>query len=175
MGETCTGFSPSAFGDRLVREAAERCARPASGKPAAIQAMARFIVDAPDHRGVARALRNLAELRRTHPNFFNIQLDCRVEFWEAVRLGDHADPDEGFAHIAHQRTHSRPKAPPKAISTIHKAKGLECDGVIVIPCDSKSFPDSSEGRCLLCVALSRAKKRLLLVASRAAPSSLLRV
>jgi DNA helicase-2/ATP-dependent DNA helicase PcrA len=71
--------------------------------------------------------------------------------------------------------HSRPEVPPKAISTIHKAKGLECDGVIVMPCDAKTFPDSSEARCLLYVALSRAKKRLLLVVSRDAPSSLLLV
>ena len=163
--------SPSAFGDRLVCEAAEGCTRPTSGKLAAIQALARYIVDAPDHRGVAGALRSLAELRRTHPNFFDIELDCHVEFWEAVRLGDHANPDEGFAHIAHHRMHSRPKVPPKAISTIHKAKGLECDGVIVMPCDAKTFPDSSEARCLLYVALSRAKKRLLLVVSRDAPSS----
>jgi hypothetical protein len=159
MGEIGKGFSPSAFGDRLVCEAAEGCTRPTSGKLAAIQALARYIVDAPDHRGVAGALRSLAELRRTHPNFFDIELDCHVEFWEAVRLGDHANPDEGFAHIAHHRMHSRPKVPPKAISTIHKAKGLECDGVIVMPCDAKTFPDSSEARCLLYVALSRAKKR----------------
>ncbi len=58
---------------------------------------------------------------------------------EAVRLGGHADPDAGFAEITNHRTHARPKPPPKAISTIHKAKGLECDGVIVMPCDAKTL------------------------------------
>jgi DNA helicase-2/ATP-dependent DNA helicase PcrA len=90
-----------------------------------------------------------------------------------VRLGGHADPDEGFAEITHHRTHARPTPPPKAISTIHKAKGLECDSVIVMPCDAKTFPDALEARCLLYVALSRAKRGLQFVVSRSAPSPLL--
>ena len=60
-------------------------------------------------------------------------------------------------------------------STIHKAKGLECDGVIVMPCDAKTFPDTAEARCLLYVALSRAKRRLLLVVSPTAPSPLVAI
>jgi hypothetical protein len=49
--------------------------------------------------------------------------------------------DAGLAEITHRRTYSRPKPPEKAISIIHKAKGLECGGVIVVPCDAKNFPD----------------------------------
>lgn len=173
MGEVGKGFTPSGFGDLLVREAREGCVRSASGRPAAIQAMARRIVDAPDHRGIAGALRLLAELRGTNRAFAQVELDCHAEFWEAVRLGGHADPDEGFAEITHHRTHARPKPPPKAISTIHKAKGLECDSVIVMPCDAKTFPDALEARCLLYVALSRAKRGLQFVVSRSAPSPLL--
>jgi DNA helicase-2/ATP-dependent DNA helicase PcrA len=175
MGEVGKGFSPSAFGDRLVREATEGCTRSTTGKPAAIQAIARHIVHAPDHRGMASALRNLADLRRIHSDFADIELDCPAEFWEAVRLGSHPDPQEGLVHITHHRTHSRPKPPAKAISTIHKAKGLECDGVIVMPCDAKTFPDTAEARCLLYVALSRAKRRLMIVVSSSAPSPLFRI
>jgi hypothetical protein len=167
------GFSPSGFGDRLVREAREECARSTSGKPAAIQAMARHIVETPDHRGVAGALRALAELRRTNNDFAQVEIDRHAEFREAVRLGAHADPHEGLAQITHHRTYSRPKPPSKAISTIHKAKGLECDGVIIMPCDARTFPDSFEARCLLYVALSRAKRRLLLVVSKSTPSPLI--
>jgi superfamily I DNA/RNA helicase len=118
------------------------------------------------------ALRNLADLRRTQSDFADIELDCPAEFWEAVRLGSHPDPQEGFVHITHHRTHSRPKPPAKAISTIHKAKGLECDGVIVMPCDARTFPDTAEARCLLYVALSRAKRRLMIVVSPSTPSPL---
>jgi DNA helicase-2/ATP-dependent DNA helicase PcrA len=42
-----------------------------------------------------------------------------------------------------------------------------------MPCDAQTFSDSQEARCLLYVALSRAKDRLLLVVSRNAPSPLL--
>jgi DNA helicase-2/ATP-dependent DNA helicase PcrA len=175
MNDVGTGFSPSAFGDRFIREAAEGCVRPARGKPAAIQAVARQIVEAPDHSGVAGALSALAELRRANVDFASVEIDCHTEFWEAVRLGGHADPDEGFAHITHRRTYSRPKPAPKAISTIHKAKGLECDGAIIMPCDAQTFPDSPEARCLLYVAISRAKSRVMLVISRDTPSPLILV
>ena len=175
MGDIGKGFTPSAFGDLLVRETREGCVRSATGKPAAVQAMARRIFDAPDHRGIASALRLLAELRGTNSAFAQVELDCHTEFWEAVRLGGHADPDEGFAQITHHRTHARPQPPSRAISTIHKAKGLECDGVIVMPCDAKTFPDTQEARCLLYVALTRAKRRLQFVVSRTAPSPLLAI
>jgi superfamily I DNA/RNA helicase len=92
---------------------------------------------------------------------------------DAVRPGSHSDLNEGFAQTTHHRAYSRPKPPVKAISTIHKAKGLECDGVIVVRCDEQTFSNSQEARCLLYVALSRAKSRLLLVVSRRTPSPLI--
>ena len=69
----------------------------------------------------------------------------------------------------------RPKPPARAISTIHKAKGLECDSVIVMPCDAKTFPDKADARCLLYVALSRPKRRLALVMSKDNPSPLFKL
>jgi hypothetical protein len=87
-------------------------------------------------------MREIAKLRRTNTDFGQVGMDCYVEFREAVRLGDHADLDEGFAQFTHHRTHSRPKPPVKAISTIHKAKGLECDGVFVMSCDAQIFADN---------------------------------
>lgn len=77
--------------------------------------------------------------------------------------------------MTHRRIYSRPKPPEKAISTIHKAKGLECDSVIVMPCDARTFPDKLDARCLLYVALSRTKSRLLLVVSRINPSPILTI
>jgi DNA helicase-2/ATP-dependent DNA helicase PcrA len=173
MGEIGKGFSPSAFGDRFVKEAREGCTGWASGKPAAIQDLARLLVVDPDHRGVAKVLRQLAILKRCRSDFANIEVDCHKEFWEAVRLGGFEDAVNGFAEITHHRTYSRPKPPLKAISTIHKAKGLECGSVVVMPCDAQSFPDKFDARCLLYVALSRAKDRLLLVVSRSKPTPLL--
>jgi DNA helicase-2/ATP-dependent DNA helicase PcrA len=172
MGDVGKGFSPSAFGDRFEREAREGCSGRASGKPAAIQGLAGFLVAEPDHHGVAKALRQLAILKRSRGDFADIDVDCHNEFWEAVRLGEFEDAEEGFAEITHHRTYLRPKPPAKAISTIHKAKGLECRSVVVMPCDAQTFSDKPEARCLLYVVLSRATDRLLLVVSRNRPSPL---
>jgi DNA helicase-2/ATP-dependent DNA helicase PcrA len=167
------GFSPSAFGDRFQQEVRDGCAGKRRGKPAAIQELARFLVAEASHRGVAKMLVRLSELTGTDGNFADVKIDCRKEFMEAIQLGDFDTVADGFAEITHRRIYLRPKPPEKAISTIHKAKGLECNSVIVMPCDAKSFPNSDEARCLLYVALSRAKSRLMLVVPRNNPSPLL--
>jgi DNA helicase-2/ATP-dependent DNA helicase PcrA len=120
-------------------------------------------------------LRRLSAFKDVDAAFAAIEMDHHKEFWDAVRLGDFEDADTGLAEITHRRTYARPKPPAKAISTIHKAKGLECDSVIVVPCDGQTFPDKPDARCLLYVALSRAKKRLLLVLSREHPSPLVTI
>jgi hypothetical protein len=172
MNDVGKGFSPSAFGDRLKQEVREGCSAACRGKPAAIQELARFLVTETDHRGVAKMLRRLLELRTADTRFGDIEIDCRSEFWDAIRLGSFETADAGLAEITHQRTYSRPKPPEKAVSTIHKAKGLECDSVIVMPCDARNFPNKPDVRCLLYVALSRAKSQLLLVIPRSDPSPL---
>lgn len=175
MNEIGKGFSPTAFGNRFEKEAREGCSMKTSGKPAAIQAAASHIVAEPNHRGVAKALRDLAVLKRSNRDFADIEVDCYAEFWEAIRLAEFEDVHEGFAEITHRRTYSRPEPPARAISTIHKAKGLQCGSVIVMPCDADTFPDTFEARCLLYVALSRAKNQLLLVVSRDRQSPLLSI
>lgn len=175
MEDIGKGFSPSAFGNAFEQEVREGCTKCRRGKPGAIQELARFLVANPSHQGVARMLHRLSELRTTDAAFADIQMDCHKEFWDAVRLGDFETVDAGLAEITHRRTYSRPKPPDKAISTIHKAKGLECDSVILMPCDANTFPDKHAARCLLYVALSRARSRLQLVVSRDNPSPLLAI
>jgi len=175
LGDVGKGFSPSAFGDRFEQEVRDGCIGKCRGKPATIQELARFLIAEADHHGVAKMLRRLSELKTTDSNFAGIEMDCHREFWDAVHLGDFDTADAGLAEITHRRAYSRPKPPEKAISIIHKAKGLECDSVIVMPCDARTFPDKPETRCLLYVALSRAKSRLLLVVSRSSPSPLLTI
>jgi DNA helicase-2/ATP-dependent DNA helicase PcrA len=175
MGDVGKGFSPSAFGNRFEKEVRDGCTGNCRGIPATIQELARFLVKEPNHCGVARMLCRLSELATADSNFTDVKIDCRKEFWEATRLGDFDTADNGFAEITHRRIYSRPKPPDKAISTIHKAKGLECESVIVMPCDARTFPDKHDARCLLYVAISRAKSRLLLVVSRMSPSPLLTI
>ncbi len=175
MNDIGKGFSPSAFGDRFEKEVREGCTARSRGKLATIQELGRVLLAEPDHRGVAKLLARLAELKQGDADFFDIEMDHSREFWEAVRLGNFEDLDAGLAEITHRRTYGRPKPPDAAISTIHKAKGLECGNVVVMPCDAITFPDREKARCLLYVALSRAKERLMLVVSQTNPSPLFRL
>jgi DNA helicase-2/ATP-dependent DNA helicase PcrA len=84
-----------------------------------------------------------------------------------VHLGRFDDVEAGLAELTNRRTFARLKPPAKAISNIHKAKGLECGNVILMPAEARTFPDKPDARCLLYVALSRAKDSLTIVASRA--------
>lgn len=172
MNEIGKGFTPSAFGNRFEKEARDGCSADCRGKPAIIQSLARYVLAEPDHKGVAKMLRHLWELKQSDRDFSDIEMDCHKEFWDAIHLGDFGDVEVALAEITNRRTYARPKPPPKAISTIHKAKGLECSSVILMPCDGKTFVDKFEARCLLYVALSRAKSRLMLVVSRNVPSPL---
>ena len=173
MGNVGKGFSPSAFGNGLTQEVRDGCVAPRRGKPAAIQELARLLMLEADHRGVSKLLRRLHELTTSNDQFADIELDCQREFWDAVRLGDFDTLEAALAGITSRRIYSRPKPPARAISTIHKAKGLECESVMVMPCDGKTFPDRFDARCLLYVALSRATSRLMFVVPRSAPSPLL--
>lgn len=173
MDAVAVGFSPSEFGKRLEDEIADRCSKRTRGKPAMIQELAKLVLQSPDHKGAARMLARLHEFTQSEPHFSNVKFDCHREFWDAVRLGQFENPADGLADLAHRRAYARPKPPDRAISTIHKAKGLECQSVIVVPCDSKAFPDKPDARCLLYVALSRAKSELMLVLSADNPSPLL--
>lgn len=175
MGRVGKGFSPSAFGTVLEREVRERCAVVRKGKPAKLQALARLLLHEPNHRGVAKVLARLDDLRQSDSAFGDIEIDCKKEFWEAVRLERFADAETGLQEITRRRAFIQASPPARAISTIHKAKGLECEDALIMPCDARAFPDREDARCLLYVALSRAKRRLLIVTSEKNTSPLLRV
>jgi DNA helicase-2/ATP-dependent DNA helicase PcrA len=175
MQSTCIGFTQGDFANSFTQDVREGCVRRRRNKPAKLQELARLIVAEPDHRGASKVLAALAELRRNDANFRPIQVDGAREFFEAGKLGTFETPDAGFAEISHRRTYTRPSPPPKSISTIHKAKGLECQNVIVAPCDADSFGDDNLSRCLLYVAISRPTHQLMLVVPRANPSPLLLV
>ena len=163
---TCIGFTRTGYTANFTSDVADDCARTRRNKPAKIQELARLVVTEPDHRGAAKVLARIAELRGTDADFQDIQLDAAKEFYEASRLHDFDTAATGFAEINHRRTYSRPHPPPQAISTIHKSKGLEYDNVLILPCDATTFPDDRVSRCLLYVAMSRAMKRLMLVVPR---------
>jgi DNA helicase-2/ATP-dependent DNA helicase PcrA len=159
LSETATGFSASSHGNRLRSEVREKCARPTTGKPANLQSIARCILEDASHSGVAAALgclRNLIDTKT--PGFDAIKIDRRFEYRDAIRLGEFACPDDGFAEIARRRSHMRPAPPVRTLSTIHKAKGLECDNVLLMACDTAQFTTTSYARCKMYVALQSCEK-----------------
>jgi hypothetical protein len=169
------GLSASAFGDRFRQEVETGCAKQAKGKPAIIQRLARHIVEHPNHQGVARVLREIWALRKSDEAFSAVEIDGVREYWDAIRLGDYETVDAGMLDMASRRNYLRPKPPSRAISTIHKAKGLECGAALVLPCDAKTFADNDDARCVLYVAISRACGELMIVLPREMPSPLLQV
>lgn len=173
LGKVTVRFSASSHGNRLRTEIEEGCSKKTSGKPALIQELGCFLLRDPNHLGVSRFLARLSDLiDRKVAGFHEIKIDYRREYNDAVRLMDFDDPQEGLAEINRRRTFARPMPPPRAISTIHKAKGLERENVVIMPCDAKHFSATEYSRCKLYVALSRAKHSLTLVVSRTQPSPL---
>ena len=172
LGEVAVGFQRSSDGKRLLREASERCTRSSRGHPKCIQQLASLIVEEPNHIGVSKCLAELARMRRMREGRMEtVRVDHRREYWDAVRLGNFADLDQGLYEITRRRSFSHPVPPHKAISTIHKAKGLQCENAMVIPCDNR-FSSTQYSRCRLYVAISRPKRSLTLVLSRSSPSPL---
>lgn len=167
----CTGFSDSQFAKRLRDEVASGCAKPVRGKPALIQALARRIIEQPNHAGVGAFLQDLHEATKSHAAFAAVHIDYPREFWEAVRLGAASDLQSGLAEQSRHNAHARRLPPARAISTVHKAKGLEAPNVIIMPCDATTFREKD--RRLLYVGISRASRTLTLVVSRSNPSPII--
>ncbi len=167
-----TGFSESNFAKAFVHEIHTECAANRRGKPAALQELARILLDQPNHKGVGEALFRLVELIKTDQSFKLIKLDHPRELAEAIRLREFDDADHGLSELARRRTYARPLPPSRIISTVHKAKGLERSHILLMPCNSHHFPDTPAARCLFYVALSRATQSLTLVASRSERSPL---
>ncbi|GEP53953.1 UvrD-helicase domain-containing protein [Reyranella soli] len=170
-----TGFSMSSHGNRLLQEIKEGCCKTTKGKPACIQEMAKLILAEPSHVGAARALKLLGGyIANKIAGFDAIKIDYRSEFGDALRLESFATPEDGLSELARRRAHFWRALPPRVVSTIHKAKGLECPHAMLIPCD-KSFADTAYGRCRLYVALSRASNSLTLVVPSFGGSPLLKL
>ncbi|HKO43728.1 MAG TPA: UvrD-helicase domain-containing protein [Pyrinomonadaceae bacterium] len=173
--DVAVGFTDSGYGNLFRREVADSCAAKRRQKTAKIQKVARFIVDSPDHRGAARALAALSELVKTDNQFRDIRLDLSREFSESIRLAQYENIEEGLSALNLQRNIFRRPLPAKAISTVHKAKGLEKDRVLLVPCDRNHFAANEYKRRLLYVAVSRATESLAIVVPRESPSPLLKL
>lgn len=167
------GFTQNSHGDRLLQEIREGCVRKTKGKPANIQAIARLLLANPSSKGVSEATGMIRDLVKAGGDgFSDVKIDRWAELRDAVRLGAFPDAEEGFAEMARRRSYSRPSPPPRTLSSIHKAKGLECDHVMVMACDRTQFSSTPYAKCKLYVAISRARRSLTLVVPDANTSPL---
>lgn len=121
------------------------------------------IYASPDHRGMAVAMRTV---RDTLPPGYTIRFADHV--W-ALSAFDRTDDPRAFRSVL-GRIRRRRKWPAQMVSTIHKAKGLDFDHVLLCPVDRHQYPDDVLGARLLYVALSRAKRSIRLVLSGDAPT-----
>lgn len=121
------------------------------------------IYASPDHRGMAVAMRMV---RDAPPAGYTIRFGDHV--W-ALCAFDRTDDPRAFRSTL-GRIRRRRKWPAQMVSTIHKAKGLDFDHVLLCPVDRHQYPDDILGARLLYVALSRAKRSVRLVLAADAPS-----
>lgn len=161
------GFSDSKYGDRLIREINDPSDNPRGQIPPQLKIMAEFIRADQSHVGFAKATEYLRGLiTKKSEGFSDLHIDYQREFDDLIKLKDYDDPMKGFANIAQRRSRSYPKPPRKTLSTVHKAKGLEAESVVIFACDNDHFPNTLMKRNLLYVALSRATESLTIVVSR---------
>jgi DNA helicase-2/ATP-dependent DNA helicase PcrA len=121
------------------------------------------IYASPDHRGMAIAMRMV---RDTPPAGYTIRYGDHV--WALCAFARTDDPRAFRSTLG--RIRRRREWPPQMVSTIHKAKGLDFDHVLLCPVDRHQYPDGVLGARLLYVALSRAKRSIRLVLAGDAPS-----
>jgi hypothetical protein len=176
MSSIAKGFSASTHGNTLKAEIESGCAKTRKGKPGNIQTLARMLLEEPNHFGISNAIGALDQLiASSAAGFADVKIDLKREFWEAQKLAQHEDASHGYAEMTMRRSVMRPKPLPKTLSTVHKAKGLECRNTMIMHCDRGSFGDTIYGRCKLYVALSRAKSSLTIVVPETDPSPLFKL
>ncbi|MEJ7928254.1 UvrD-helicase domain-containing protein [Sphingobium sp. AN641] len=175
VGNVATGFSPTNYSNRLLQEVQGGCVAQCTKKPATLQALGRILLEEPDHRGIAAFLTSLRALTKADGAFTDIKIDHSREYNDAIHLGRFEDADEGLAEIARRRSHGRIALPAKAISTIHKAKGLEFPNVVVAACDRAHFTNTPAARARFYVGISRGTQSLTLLVSHTNPTPLLMI
>lgn len=170
------GFSNAKYGDRLAREVQAPSEKPKGKIPPQLKEMAKLICADPNHIGFSKAAEHLKNLiLQNAEGFSDLNIDYLREFDDVINLKRFSDPSEGFVEIAQRRSRAYPKPPRKALSTVHKSKGLEASHVFVFACDKSHFPGTLVKRNLLYVALSRATESVTIIASRNNQSPLVEV
>ncbi len=123
----------------------------------------------PNLRGAAQVF---AQISRETPDWLRVERPAALTIFASVTETDGAlARDQLHEIVAAYKSNSR--RPGFAASTIHRAKGLEFDQVLVSNFSASHFPDTDEGRRLAYVAISRARLGLTLLVTDDNPSALI--
>ena len=170
------GFSGKRYCDRLIQEIRMPSDNPRGQIPPQLKVMAEFIRAEPSHIGFSKATEHLKRLIvQNAEGFSGLHIDYLRELEDLIKLKGYNDPLMGLAEISQRRSRAYPKPPRKALSTVHKSKGLEAEHVFVFACDGGHFPETRVKRNLLYVALSRATESVTIIASRKNRSPLVEI
>ncbi|MGH9785395.1 MAG: UvrD-helicase domain-containing protein [Terriglobia bacterium] len=137
---------------------------------ATVGAALSVLYDDPSPWGACEALRRIAA---NPPSWLKMHLPECLRVLARVRRADEQTPAEVLDGVVQARKRSG-WMPRRSITTIHKAKGREADHVIVVHCAESVFPDDEQGRRLLYVATSRARRSVTLIVPGSRPTPLLR-
>lgn len=123
----------------------------------------------PDLEGVATTA--VCLLEASYPDWMELRKPQSLHVLARMRVGTGIDIRDAVAGAV--KAHKLRAAKPwRCASTVHKAKGLEFDDVLLINASAQHFPDTEYGRKLAYVALTRATHRLCVVVPGMAPSPL---
>lgn len=155
---TCTGLT-AAYRHRIEQSLGERDLNP--GRQHVVRPVIEILqlfYATPTFSSVARACRALLE---APPAFLRIERPAAFRILCAL-LGKDAVPDEALQDAV-QAYKAATRRPDFAVSTIHRAKGLQFDHVLLSNVSSSHFSDDVRGRRLLYVAISRCRRSLTIV------------
>jgi UvrD-like helicase C-terminal domain/AAA domain len=112
----------------------------------------------------------VATILECPPDWLTVRLPETLRVLGRIRPSDDEALQALDAVIAMRK--ARPPRTRITVSTVHKAKGLEFDDVLVCPFSATQFPDTNSGRRLAYVALSRASRSIELLVPEYGPSPL---
>ncbi len=114
----------------------------------------------------------LGTLETSTPEGISISVPEAFRLLGRLRVTQGEDPRDALGRLVRARRGAI-SLPTRLITTIHKSKGHEFDHVVIAHCSSSPFPNTEEGRRLLYVGMSRARRSITVFASADAPSPLL--
>jgi len=168
LGETSTGLRPK-FKALHRCLAPSACVLPKSTELRDFVAILARLYDSPDLPTWCAVLRDIVA---APPSWMRIQLPESLRALARLQVVSGEPAVMALDRVVRHRKEAG-FVPQRCVSTIHKVKGRAFDHVIIPYCGNSSFPATALGQRLLYVALSRARRTIIVLVPAANPSPLL--